>query len=81
MPTARTKLPLVLGGILAAVGAAVTVLYLFQPWRSCPYDDSPAACAMLPGDAVVMFAAMAVTLVGVILALAGALRWWRSGVR
>ena len=81
MATARTKLPLILGGALAAVGAAVTVLYFFQPWRSCPYDDSPAACAMLTGDAVVMYAAMVVTLVGVILVLAGALRWWRSGVR
>jgi len=81
MPTTRTHLPLILGGALAAVGATVTVLYLFQPWRSCPYDDSPAACAMLTGDAVVMCAAMVVTVVGVILALAGAHRWWRSGVR
>jgi hypothetical protein len=81
MPTARKNVPLILGGALALIGASVTVLYLFQPWRTCPYDDSPAACAMLTGDAVVMYAAMVVTLLGGILVLAGARRWWRRGVR
>jgi hypothetical protein len=35
---------------------------------------------MLDSDATVMMVAMAVMLLGVVLFLAGALRWWRSGV-
>ena len=77
----RRNVPLVLGAVLTVIGAAVTVLYLFQPWRTCPYDDTAAGCGMLAGDAVVMTAAMAVTLLGAVLLLAGALRWWRRGVR
>lgn len=63
----------VLGALLAVVGAVLTVIYLFQPWRSCPYDDSPAACAMLPGDAAVMSASMLGTVVGMCLLTAGLL--------
>ncbi|PPF71051.1 hypothetical protein C5E16_02050 [Clavibacter michiganensis] len=77
----RRNVPLVLGAALTLIGAAVTVLYLFQPWRTCPYDDAAAGCGMLAGDAAAMTAAMAVTLVGVVLLLAAALRWWRRGVR
>ena len=51
-----------LGAALMLVGVVLTVIYLFQPWRSCPYDDSPAACAMLPGD----FAVMSVSMLGVV---------------
>lgn len=76
----RTRARLVLGAALALAGAAVAVLYLFPPWRTCPYDDTAAGCAMLDGDATAMMIAMAVMLLGVVLLLAGALRWWRSGV-
>lgn len=57
---------IVLGAVLMLVGVVLTVVYLFQPWRSCPYDDSPAACAMLPGDFAVMSASMLGVVVGAI---------------
>ena len=77
----RRHASLVLGAALTLVGAGVTVLYLFQPWRTCSYEESAAGCAMLDGDAAVMMLAMVVTLLGVIVLLAGLLRRWRSGVR
>lgn len=53
------------GALVATVGVVVTVIYVFQPWRTCPYDDVPAGCAMLPADAAVLFIAVLATLVGV----------------
>lgn len=47
------------------MGCICTGIYLFQPWRSCPYDDSPAACAMLPVDATVMMAFVALFVLGI----------------
>jgi hypothetical protein len=47
----------------AIVGAIVTVVYFFQPWRSCDYEDTSAGCAMLPADATMMAVAAVVTLV------------------
>lgn len=55
------------GAGVAILGAIVTALYFFQPWRTCPYDDSPSACAMLPVDATVMAIAMWSTLVGLVI--------------
>jgi len=81
MTMMRRNVLLVLGAALAFIAAAVTVFYFFQPWRSCSFDDTAAGCGMLVGDAAVMMVAMSVTLLGVILVLAGVLRWWRSGVR
>ena len=71
----------VMGGLLGIVGAAVTVVYIFQPWRSCPYDDSPAACSMLPLDAAVMTAAMLATVVGVVLLVVGLITGSRNPSR
>ncbi len=51
--------------LIALVGAIVTVVYFFQPWRSCDYEDTSAGCAMLPADATVMALAAVVTLVAV----------------
>ncbi|GAA1755442.1 hypothetical protein [Agromyces humatus] len=53
------------GGIVALVGGIVSLVYLLQPWRTCPGEDSPTACAMLPLDAVVMTIAILATIVGV----------------
>ena len=64
----RTK---VLAIVIGAIIAIVTIVYIFQPWRSCPYDDSPSACAMLPGDATVMSIAMFGTLVGLVIVALG----------
>jgi hypothetical protein len=51
--------------LLALVGATATVVYFFQPWRSCDYEDTSAGCAMLPVDAAVMTVAAVTTLVAV----------------
>jgi hypothetical protein len=77
----RRNVLLVLGAALALIGAGVTVLYSFQPWRTCSSEDTAAGCAMLDADAAVMMIAMIATLLGVVIFLVGALRWWRSGVR
>lgn len=63
-PRARRWLVSV-AAIVALAAALVTVVYFFQPWRSCDYEDTPAGCAMLPGDATVMGIAMITTLVAV----------------
>ena len=63
---------LVGGTTLAVLGAVVSVVFFMQPWRTCPDDDVPAACPMLPLDAAVMEAAMVVTLFATAVAIAGA---------
>lgn len=60
------------GGILAIAGAVTTFVYLLQPWRSCPEDDTPAGCVMFPLDAAIMLIAMLATLAGVVLVAVGA---------
>ncbi|WAB83457.1 hypothetical protein OVN20_10365 [Microcella daejeonensis] len=71
--TARsTSRPLVVvGGMFSLIGAVVTVVYIFQPWRSCEYEDSSTGCSMLPVDAAVMMAAMVATVVGLVLLAVG----------
>ena len=70
----RTKvLLIVIGTVIAIAGAIVTIVYVFQPWRSCPYDDSPLACGMLPADATVMSIAMLGTLAGLVIVALGLL--------
>ena len=64
-------LAIVIGAVIAIAGTIVTIVYFFQPWRSCPYDDTPSACAMLPGDATVMSIAMFGTLVGLVIVALG----------
>ncbi|MFM2475459.1 hypothetical protein, partial [Burkholderia cenocepacia] len=61
-----------LGIVAGLIALVVTIVYVLQPWRSCPYDDSPAACAMLPGDAAVMMTAMATMPIAAIVTVAGA---------
>lgn len=48
--------------VFASVGAVVTVVFFFQPWQSCDYEDTSVGCAMLPADAMVMAIAAFVTL-------------------
>jgi len=64
---------LVGGTSLAVLGAVVSVVFFMQPWRTCPDDDVPAGCPMLPVDAAVMEAAMVVTLFATAVAIAGAM--------
>ncbi len=73
---------LVAGSALVAfVGAMVTVVYFFQPWRSCDYEDTSAGCAMLPADATVMAVAVVVTFVAVGAFVLALLAKERSAVR
>ncbi|MDZ8202702.1 hypothetical protein RZO50_14365 [Microbacterium sp. SSW1-59] len=59
--------------LVALVGATVTVVYFFQPWRSCDYEDTSAGCAMLTGDATVMAVAAFTTLAAVFVFVFGLL--------
>ena len=56
---------IVTGALIAVAGFVTSVVYFFQPWRSCDYEDSSAGCAMLAGDAAVMTFAMLATVVGI----------------
>ncbi len=70
--TARTRL-ITWGAVVAVIGGAVVVLYFFQPWRRCDYEDTSAGCAMLPHDAAAMFVAAMVFVVGITVVAAGLL--------
>ncbi|MFP7834707.1 hypothetical protein [Marisediminicola sp. LYQ134] len=59
------------GGVVTMVGLITAVVFFLQPWRTCPYDDVPAGCAMLPADAAVMEGALVVMFVGVCILIAG----------
>lgn len=54
MTLTRRGLLVAVSGLVALVGAVVTIVYFFQPWRSCDYEDIAVGCAMLPADAPVM---------------------------
>jgi hypothetical protein len=54
-----------LGAATSVTGALVSALFLWQPWRSCSYDDRPSACTMLPADAAVLMVSAISTLAGV----------------
>lgn len=41
---------------VVAIGSLIAIIFVLQPWRSCPYEDTAAGCAMLPRDAAVMTA-------------------------
>lgn len=58
------------GAALTVAGLIGAVVYQLQPWRSCPYDDSPAACAMLPEDYRAFLICVLVLLAGLIALLA-----------
>lgn len=62
-----TNLLVIGGGLLAVLGAAAVLVYVFQPWRTCPGEDSSAGCSMLPQDATGMVISILVAAVGVVL--------------
>lgn len=70
---------IIVGAVLAVAGFVTTVIYIFQPWRTCDYDDSPAACSMLPFDAAVLLLAMVATVIGVGLVAGGITVRYRTG--
>lgn len=61
------------GAVIAVLAGAVAVLFFFQPWRSCEYEDTSAGCVMLPHDAAAMFVAAMVFVVGIVVVTAGLL--------
>ncbi|MFE7506088.1 hypothetical protein [Promicromonospora sp. NPDC057488] len=70
--TTRTSFSLIIGGAAVAVlGVVVSVVYLLQPWRTCPDDTSPAACPMLAQDATVLAAALVVTVLAAAVTVVG----------
>ena len=78
----RVRGRLVTGSALFALaGAIVAVVYFFQPWRSCEYEDTSAGCAMLPLDATVMGVAMVVTVMAVGVLVFALLAKGRSAAR
>lgn len=70
--TTRTRL-ITSGAVIAVIGGAMVVLYFFQAWRSCEYEDTSAGCVMLPHDAAAMGVAAVVFVVGIVVLAAGAL--------
>ncbi len=62
-----------IGSAIALLGAAVAVVYVFQPWRSCDYEDTAMGCVMLPMDATIMAVAVVASLVGLIVVAVGKL--------
>lgn len=61
------------GFVSAAIGAAGVILFLLQPWRSCPGEDSPTACAMIPSDIIGLSIAGAMLVVGILIIWLGIL--------
>lgn len=64
MVTTRRRQFIVLGAVIGAVAGALAIVYLFQPWRSCSYDDLSSACSMRPHDAIVLMIALLLALLG-----------------
>lgn len=68
----QTRRPLVtFGASLALVGAVASIVYFFQPWRTCDYEDTSAGCAVLVADATGMLISLVVSLIGVALFVIG----------
>jgi hypothetical protein len=75
------KIAILASSAITVVAGIITVIYFFQPWRSCSYEDTSAGCAMLPGDVVVMAISMWSTLVGLVLLGSVLLIWPRKTAR
>lgn len=67
-----------IGASVALLSAVTAVLFFFQPWRSCPYEDTSVGCAMLPHDAAVMVTALGVAVIGAGVFVVGRLQSRRS---
>ncbi|THG28155.1 hypothetical protein [Naasia lichenicola] len=57
----------VLGVALLVIGVVGTAVFLAQPWRTCPYDDTPAACSALPQDVAATVGFLISVLIGAVL--------------
>lgn len=59
------------GGLIAMLGSIAAVIYFFQPWRTCSYEDTSAGCAVLPADATGMVIAIFITVIGGLVLIIG----------
>jgi hypothetical protein len=76
----RAGVALTVAGVVIGLAATiVAIVFLFQPWRSCDYEDTAMGCAMLPADAAVMMAALAAAPVGLVLTVVGVVLLVRRG--
>jgi hypothetical protein len=67
------------GGLsIALLGAAVALVYVLQPWRSCDYEDTSMGCSMLPLDATIMTVALLSVPVGLAIFVLGRIRARRA---
>ena len=62
---------MIAGGVTAIAAIVTSIVYMFQPWRTCPYDDTPAACAMLPADAAILALALLASFLGLCVLVSG----------
>ena len=62
---------MIAGGVTATAGTVTSLVYLFQPWRTCPYDDTPGACAMLPADTAILAIALIASFLGLCVLVGG----------
>lgn len=72
MRTRTSSASIIGGSALAVAGATVSFIYFLQPWRTCPDDDAPAGCPMLPNDAEILAVAMIVAVLATATAVVGA---------
>ena len=66
-----SRVRIIAGGVTAIAGFVTSIDYLFQPWRTCPYDDTPAAFAMLPADAGILAVALIASFLGLCVLVSG----------
>lgn len=62
---------MIAGGVTAIAAIVTSIVYMFQPWRTCPYDDTPAACVMLPADAAILAVALISSFLGLCVLVSG----------
>lgn len=47
------------------LGLTSVILFLIKPWRTCSYDDAPAACTALDRDVALLSLGTAVLVLGI----------------
>ena len=62
---------MIAGGVTAIAAIVTSIVYMFQPWRTCPYDDTSAACVMLPADAAILSVALISSFLGLCVLVSG----------
>jgi hypothetical protein len=74
----RPAVAAAVGLFIALLGAAVAIVYVFQPWRSCDYEDTSMGCSMLPLDVTIMTVALLAVPLGLAILVLGRIRARRA---